>query len=55
MIMAKRILAGEFKAKCLKLLDEVHRQRRETVVTKRRQASGSPCSSRRGYRTSSDE
>jgi prevent-host-death family protein len=29
------IPAGEFKAKCLKLLDEVQQQRREIVVTKR--------------------
>jgi prevent-host-death family protein len=29
------IPAGEFKAKCLKLLDEVHQQRRQIVITKR--------------------
>jgi prevent-host-death family protein len=29
------IPAGEFKAKCLKLLDEVQQQRREIVITKR--------------------
>ncbi|MGA2740938.1 MAG: type II toxin-antitoxin system prevent-host-death family antitoxin [Bryobacteraceae bacterium] len=29
------IPAGEFKAKCLKLLDEVYRQRFQIVITKR--------------------
>jgi prevent-host-death family protein len=29
------IPAGEFKAKCLKLLDEVQQQRRQIVITKR--------------------
>ena len=29
------IAAGEFKTKCLRLLDEVQRSRREIVVTKR--------------------
>jgi prevent-host-death family protein len=29
------IPAGEFKAKCLKLLDEVHQQRFQIVITKR--------------------
>lgn len=29
------IPAGEFKAQCLKLLDEVHQQRRQIVITKR--------------------
>ncbi|HVN06462.1 MAG TPA: type II toxin-antitoxin system Phd/YefM family antitoxin [Bryobacteraceae bacterium] len=29
------IPAGEFKAKCLKLLDEVQQRRREIVITKR--------------------
>lgn len=29
------IPAGEFKAKCLKLLDEVQQQRREIIITKR--------------------
>jgi len=29
------IPAGEFKAKCLKLLDEVQKQRRQIVITKR--------------------
>jgi len=30
-----RIGAGEFKAKCLRLLDEVQQSRREIVITKR--------------------
>ena len=30
-----QIAAGEFKAKCLGLLDEVQRQRKEVVITKR--------------------
>ncbi len=29
------IPAGEFKAKCLKLLDQVHQQHRQIVITKR--------------------
>lgn len=29
------IPAGEFKAKCLRLLDEVHQQRFQIVITKR--------------------
>jgi prevent-host-death family protein len=29
------IAAGEFKAKCLHLLDEVHQTRKEIVITKR--------------------
>jgi prevent-host-death family protein len=29
------IAAGEFKAKCLKVLDEVQRQRKQVVITKR--------------------
>jgi prevent-host-death family protein len=29
------IPAGEFKAKCLKLLDEVQQQRRQIIITKR--------------------
>jgi prevent-host-death family protein len=33
--MKRRIAAGEFKAKCLHLLDEVHRTRKELVITKR--------------------
>lgn len=30
-----QIPAGEFKAKCLKLLDEVAKQHREIIITKR--------------------
>ena len=33
--MKQRIAAGEFKAKCLHLLDEVQRTRTEIVITKR--------------------
>ena len=33
--MNTKIGAGEFKSKCLRLLDEVQRTRREIVVTKR--------------------
>jgi prevent-host-death family protein len=33
--MVDTIPAGEFKAKCLGLLDEVQRQRKEIVITKR--------------------
>jgi prevent-host-death family protein len=33
--MKRHIGAGEFKAKCLHLLDEVHRSRTEIVITKR--------------------
>ena len=33
--MTTKIPAGEFKAKCLALLDDVRDQRRELVVTKR--------------------
>jgi len=33
--MQEKIGAGEFKSKCLALLDEVHRQRKEVVITKR--------------------
>jgi prevent-host-death family protein len=29
------IPAGEFKAKCLKLLDDVQQQRRQVIITKR--------------------
>ena len=36
--METRIPAGEFKAKCLGLLDEVQRQRKEIVITKRGKA-----------------
>ena len=35
MVMTEKIPAGEFKAKCLKILDEVQRQRKQVVVTKR--------------------
>jgi prevent-host-death family protein len=34
-VMNEHIGAGEFKAKCLKLLDEVQRQRKQVVITKR--------------------
>jgi prevent-host-death family protein len=34
-VMSTQIAAGEFKAKCLGLLDEVQRQRKEVVITKR--------------------
>ena len=33
--MADTIAAGEFKAKCLGILDEVQRQRKEITITKR--------------------
>jgi prevent-host-death family protein len=33
--METEIAAGEFKAKCLHLLDEVQQTRREIVITKR--------------------
>jgi prevent-host-death family protein len=33
--MKRRIAAGEFKATCLAVLDEVQRERREIVITKR--------------------
>jgi prevent-host-death family protein len=33
--MNQKIAAGEFKAKCLRLLDEVQQNRREIVITKR--------------------
>jgi prevent-host-death family protein len=35
MVMTENIPAGEFKANCLKLLDEVQRQRKQIVITKR--------------------
>jgi len=35
MVMTDKIPAGEFKAKCLKVLDEVQRQRKQFVITKR--------------------
>ena len=34
-VMIDKIPAGEFKAKCLKVLDEVQQQRRQFVITKR--------------------
>ena len=34
-VMTQTIAAGEFKAKCLALLDEVLQQRKEILVTKR--------------------
>lgn len=34
-VMKEKIAAGEFKAKCLGLLDEVQRQRIELIITKR--------------------
>jgi prevent-host-death family protein len=34
-VMSETIAAGEFKAKCLGLLDEVQRQRKEITITKR--------------------
>ena len=34
-ITRTEIPAGEFKAKCLKLLDEVHQHRSQLVITKR--------------------
>ena len=34
-VMIDKIPAGEFKAKCLKVLDEVQRQRKQVVITKR--------------------
>ena len=33
--MTNQIAAGEFKAKCLHLLDEVERSRQEILITKR--------------------
>jgi len=36
--MKKAIAAGEFKAKCLHLLDEVQQTRQEIVITKRGRA-----------------
>ena len=33
--MKHQIAAGEFKAKCLALLDDVQRERKEIIVTKR--------------------
>ena len=34
-VMKENIAAGEFKARCLGLLDEVQRQHKEIVITKR--------------------
>ena len=34
-IVMTRIAAGEFKAKCLKILDEVQQKRKHVVITKR--------------------
>lgn len=34
-VMTQRIAAGVFKTQCLALLDEVDRERKEIVVTKR--------------------
>lgn len=36
--MKTRIAVGEFKTKCLHLLDEVHRTRKEIIITKRGRA-----------------
>jgi len=36
--MKTKIAAGEFKAKCLGLLDEVERNRKEIIITKRGRA-----------------
>jgi prevent-host-death family protein len=33
--MKQHIAAGEFKAKCLRLLDDVEKTRKEIVITKR--------------------
>jgi len=33
--MKQQMAAGEFKAKCLSVLDEVQRTRKEVVITKR--------------------
>jgi len=33
--LQQTIAAGEFKAKCLHLLDEVHQTRKEIIITKR--------------------
>jgi len=35
MVMSRTISAGAFKAQCLKLMDQVHAQRTEVVITKR--------------------
>ena len=36
--MQRQIGAGEFKAKCLSLIDEVHTSRTEIIITKRGRA-----------------
>jgi prevent-host-death family protein len=36
--MKQQIAAGEFKAKCLRLLDDVEKTRKEIVITKRGRA-----------------
>ena len=33
--MKQQVAAGEFKAKCLHLLDEIQRTRKEIIITKR--------------------
>lgn len=33
--MSEKIQAGKFKAKCLKLMDKVHRTKRKIIITKR--------------------
>jgi prevent-host-death family protein len=33
--MTEHIQAGEFKARCLKLMDKVHRTKRRIIITKR--------------------
>lgn len=35
MVMQEAMGAGEFKAKCLKILDEVQRQRKQVTILKR--------------------
>ena len=34
MVMSDKIPAGEFKAKCLKVIDEVQRLRMQVIITK---------------------
>ena len=34
-VMIEKLPAGEFKARCLKVLDDVQRQRIQVVITKR--------------------
>jgi prevent-host-death family protein len=33
--MPSKVAAGEFKAKCLRILDEVHQSRKPVLITKR--------------------